>query len=85
VLPIEPSDDPVLFACADAYRAIVGALDRAVHLDVAVDHVGDELRYLTFIDAARLRVIGRNVEPPPVVDVDEGICVTFGARRSSAR
>ena len=27
-----------------------------MHLDVAVDHVGDELRYLTFIDAARLRV-----------------------------
>jgi hypothetical protein len=23
VLPIEPSDDPVIFACADAHRAIV--------------------------------------------------------------
>lgn len=44
-----------------------------MRFDVAVEHVGDELRYLTFIDTVGLRVIGRNVEPPPAVDVDEGV------------
>ena len=37
-------------------------------VDVAVDRVGDELRYLTFIDAVGLRVIGWNLEPLPAID-----------------
>ena len=48
--------------------AIATAQHGAVRFDVAVDPVGDELRYLTFFRAARLRVIGRDVEPPPAVE-----------------
>jgi hypothetical protein len=47
---------------------VATAQDRAVRFDVTVHCVGDELRYLTFIDAVGLRVIGWNVEPPPAID-----------------
>ena len=47
------------------------AQDRTVRFDVAVDHVGDELR--SVIDAVGLGIFGWNVEPPSAVDVDEGV------------
>src|SRR4051812_39904422 len=59
---------------------IATAQDGAVRFDVTVDYVGDELRYLTFIDAAGLRVFGRNVEPPTAIDVDEGVCDRTGGK-----
>ena len=50
---------------------IAAAEDRAVSIDVFVDYVGDELRYLSLIDAVGLGVIRWNVEPPSAIDVDE--------------
>src|ERR1700756_597485 len=49
------------------------AQDLALRVDVAVDQVGDERRYLTLIDAVGLRVIGWDAEPPPAIDVDERV------------
>ncbi len=60
----------------DPERKVFGvatAKDLTVRVDVAVDRVGDELWYLTFIDAMGLGVFGWNVEPPAAVDVDEGV------------
>src|SRR6266404_9369650 len=49
------------------------AEDRTVRFDIAVDCVGDELRYLSFIDAVGLGICGWNVEPPAAIDFDEGV------------
>src|ERR1700738_1359684 len=47
--------------------------DRAVCVDVFVDCIGDELRYLTLVDEIRLGIISWHVEPPSAVDVDERV------------
>ena len=47
--------------------------NRSVGFHIVVDRVGDELRHLAFIDAVGLGILGWNVEPPAMVDVDEGV------------
>ena len=54
-----------------AFFGVATAEDCAVNVDVFVDNVGDELRYLTLIDAIGFGIISGNVEPPSAIDVDK--------------
>ena len=63
------------FACIvlDKLFGIAMIEDRAVCVDVFVDCIGDELRYLTLVDEIGLGIISWHVEPPSAVDVDERV------------
>jgi hypothetical protein len=54
-----------------ALRGITAGEHGPMCVDVCAHYVSDEFRYLTLVNQIRLCIVGRDVEPPSAIDIDE--------------